>query len=87
MTSAPTPTRPGKTGFVRTLSGLWPLMKGSLERPPNELGEVFVVPQRIHMVLGTLADQITYPTLIKKEDRTEAINAELTQVCERPHEN
>eukprot|EP01050_Picozoa_sp_SAG11_P003034 SAG11_NODE_163_length_13928_cov_29.869188_9_plen_224_part_00 len=30
--------------------------------------------------VGTLADQITYPTVIKKEDRTDAINAELTKV-------
>jgi ABC-type uncharacterized transport system fused permease/ATPase subunit len=65
-------------------------LKRRRDRTPGKLpklSEVFVVPQRIHMVLGTLADQITYPTLIKKEDRTEAINAELTQVCERPHEN
>ena len=77
MTLASTPARPGKTGFVRTLSGLWPLMKGSLDRPLNELGEVFVVPQRIHMVLGSLADQVTYPKVLDKAERTKAVEAEL----------
>merc|ERR1712167_362150 len=74
----------GKTSFVRVLSGLWNLEAGQIIRPSSDatkigklptLSDVFVVPQQIHMVLGTLADQITYPTVIKKGDRTQQINA------------
>jgi len=47
------------------VSGLWPLHRGTISVPKPEqasvpgLKDVFVVPQRIHMCLGTLADQIT----------------------------
>ena len=50
---------------VRVVSGLWPLHRGTISVPKPEqasvpgLKDVFVVPQRIHMCLGTLADQIT----------------------------
>ena len=55
----------GKTSLVRVLSGLWPTAAGTVVRPgaaagrPSHLSEVFIVPQSIHMVLGSLADQVT----------------------------
>lgn len=55
----------GKTSFVRVISGLWPHANGTLSVPCPKgskipgLKNVFIVPQRIHMALGTLADQVT----------------------------
>lgn len=59
----------GKSSLVRVLAGLWPVRPagGWLERPAGvgggapSLQQVFVVPQRILMATGTLADQLTYP--------------------------
>jgi ABC-type uncharacterized transport system fused permease/ATPase subunit len=73
----------GKTSFVRVVAGLWPPGKGAVTVPcpagstvPG-LKDVFVVPQRIHMCIGTLADQITYPTRIPAAKRTAEDEAKL----------
>lgn len=69
----------GKTSFFRVLAGLWDSPKGTIVRPRND-DDVFLVPQRVYMVMGTLGDQITYPLIITPEART-AEQLEKMQAC------
>lgn len=47
----------GKTGIARILAGLWPVFEGIVKRPQ----EIFFLPQRPYLPLGSLRDQIIYP--------------------------
>jgi len=52
-------TGSGKSSLLRAMAGLWTRGKGEIVMP--ERNEVFFMPQRPYMVLGTLKDQLTYP--------------------------
>lgn len=47
------------------LGGLWPLTKGVVKKPGGMEGglahEIFYVPQRPYVTIGTLQDQLIYP--------------------------
>ena len=54
------PSGCGKTSLLRMISGLWSPSRGDVERPPT--GELLFIPQRPYMLLGSLREQLCYPT-------------------------
>jgi ABC-type uncharacterized transport system fused permease/ATPase subunit len=62
------PSGSGKTSLLRAIAGLWHsgngmiVLYGSPVGRVEGCGETFFVPQRPYMVLGTLRDQLLYPT-------------------------
>ena len=62
------PSGSGKTSLLRAIAGLWENGSGTITLYGSPVGrvegggEVFFVPQRPYMVLGTLRDQLLYPT-------------------------
>lgn len=50
----------GKSSLLRAIAGLWKSGSGKIVRPPLE--EMLFLPQRPYMILGTLRDQLIYPS-------------------------
>jgi ABC-type uncharacterized transport system fused permease/ATPase subunit len=51
----------GKSSLLRAIAGLWTAGEGSIARPCDE--EVYFLPQRPYCALGSLKDQLLYPSL------------------------
>eukprot|EP00667_Euglena_gracilis_P003660 EG_transcript_3672 len=60
------PSGSGKTSLLRALAGLWSQGAGQIQRavadPARPYRDVFFVPQKPYMVLGSLRQQLLYPT-------------------------
>jgi vitamin B12/bleomycin/antimicrobial peptide transport system ATP-binding/permease protein len=52
------PSGSGKTTLFRVLSGLWPLLRGRVEMPNQQ---VMFLPQKPYLPVGTIADALSYP--------------------------
>ena len=51
----------GKSSLLRAIAGLWIQGQGVIKRPPLE--QIFFLPQRPYMLLGSLREQLVYPRL------------------------
>ncbi|WP_353929458.1 ATP-binding cassette domain-containing protein [Okeanomitos corallinicola TIOX110] len=58
------PSGRGKSSLLRAIAGLWNSGTGLIVRPPLE--EVLFLPQRPYIILGTLREQLTYPSIDRK---------------------
>ncbi|KAH7096133.1 ABC transporter transmembrane region 2-domain-containing protein [Auriculariales sp. MPI-PUGE-AT-0066] len=77
------PNGVGKTAIARILAGLWPIEVGNVVRPGY--GQVFFVPQRAYMVVGTLRDQIIYPHTYTQFIKAGRTDAELHDILKKVH--
>ena len=59
----------GKSSLLRAIAGLWTRGQGTVRRP--RLNEIFFLPQKPYMLLGTLREQLLYPSLDRKVDKDE----------------
>jgi vitamin B12/bleomycin/antimicrobial peptide transport system ATP-binding/permease protein len=63
------PSGRGKSSLLRAIAGLWNAGTGRLVRPP--LAEVLFLPQRPYIILGTLREQLLYPSTNRQITDTE----------------
>jgi putative ATP-binding cassette transporter len=54
----------GKSSLLRAIAGLWSQGAGVVKRPP--LSQIFFLPQKPYMLLGSLRDQLLYPRMDRK---------------------
>jgi len=73
----------GKSSLFRTLGGLWPVQHGIMHRPGPK--DIFYIPQRPYLVLGTLREQIIYPDSVEDMQKRGYTDEFLLEIMENCH--
>mmetsp|Transcript_4883 Transcript_4883/g.9676 ORF Transcript_4883/g.9676 Transcript_4883/m.9676 type:complete len:736 (-) Transcript_4883:1371-3578(-) len=62
----------GKSSLLRAISGLWSAGSGIIRRPTDK--NVFFLPQKPYCPLGTLRDQVLYPSVLPFGEHVDGMN-------------
>lgn len=74
----------GKSSLLRAIAGLWTSGNGSITRPGDE--DVYFLPQRPYCTLGSLKDQLLYPSMeAQGTNETEKVGDDGEIVASRAH--
>ncbi|CAG8479371.1 3722_t:CDS:10, partial [Ambispora leptoticha] len=77
------PNGVGKTSIARVISTLWPVFRGELSRP--NVGDIFYIPQRPYLSIGSLRDQLIYPHSHADMIRAGRTDEELMEILDHVH--
>lgn len=77
------PNGSGKSSIARVLCGLWPVFEGIVRRPGR--GEIFFLPQRPYLTLGSLRQQIIYPHSYPQFKSSGATDEDLMRILALVH--
>jgi putative ATP-binding cassette transporter len=73
----------GKSSLLRAIAGLWTVGSGSISRPASD--EVYFLPQRPYCTMGTLRDQLLYPSLDAFSEVTSDDDATAAATTDKGH--
>ncbi|KAI7896775.1 ABC transporter transmembrane region 2-domain-containing protein [Mucor mucedo] len=68
----------GKSSLFRILGGLWPVYGGTVHRPGTK--DIFYIPQRPYLSMGTLREQILYPHTLKEMKERSVTDEQLLDI-------